>query len=115
MAKKAKKAKAKKPAKAKAAAKKSAMFGVSIQKVLEKMKAIVDGNKEQEFLEKCATLGEDRFVTVNARIVKLVKEFEADHGLRSELQRTASFSTTASAAPRRAASPDDETCFKHRH
>ena len=109
MAKKAKKAKAKK------AAKKSAMFGVSIQKVLEKMKAIVDGKKEQEFLEKCAALGEDRFVTVNARIVKLVKEFEADHGLRRELQRTASFSPTAAAAPKMAASSDDETCFKHKH
>ena len=45
MAKKAKKA---------VKAKKSPTFGVSIQKVLEKMKAIVDGNKEAEFLDKFA-------------------------------------------------------------
>ena len=46
MAKRVKKAKAKKTAKAKKAVKKRAMFGVSIQKVLEKMKAIVDGNTD---------------------------------------------------------------------
>ncbi|WMT71387.1 hypothetical protein [Bradyrhizobium sp. Ash2021] len=113
----AKKAKVKKTAGAKKTAKKAAKkrttFGVSIQKVLEKMKAIVDGNKEQEFLAKCAALGEDRFVTVNSRIVKLVKEFEADHGLRHELPRTATFSPAAAVARNVVAASDDETCFKH--
>ena len=108
---KAKKAKAqtkpKKAAKAKTAARTSAMFSVSIQKVLEKMKAIVDGKKENEFLQKCLTLGDDRFVIVNARIVRLVKEFAADHDLSHDLRAAASLS------PEAAAPLDDETCFKH--
>ncbi|HEV7634795.1 MAG TPA: hypothetical protein VGO54_05095 [Bradyrhizobium sp.] len=101
-------AKAKKTTKAKTAARKSAMFSVAIQKVLEKMKAIVDGGKENEFLERCLTLKEeDRFVIVNARIVKLVKEFAAEHDLSHNL-RTIAFLSPAAAAPL-----DGETCFKH--
>src|SRR5882762_4942052 len=102
--------KAKKAVKAKKAAKKSPTFGVSIQKVLEKMKAIVDGNKEAEFLEKCAALKEDRFVTVNSRIVKLVKKFELAHGLAPK--RPTAGARAAAAAPSKTSS-EGETCFKH--
>jgi hypothetical protein len=104
--------KAKKAVKAKKAAKKSATFGVSIQKVLEKMKAIVDNNKEAEFLAKCEALKEDRFVTVNSRIVKLVKKFELAHGLKPKRQ-AAAHAGAAAAGPSMASSSDGETCFKH--
>ena len=102
--------KTKKTKKAKTA-KKAVTFGVSIQKILEKMKAIVDGKKEEEFLQKCAALGDDRFVTVNSRIVRLVKTFEAEHGLQQQPPSTVSLSTTAAASPK--ASAENETCFKH--
>jgi len=114
MAKKAtkgKKAKAKatpkKATKTKTAVRKSAMFSVSIQKILEKMKAIVDGGKENEFLERCVALRDDRFVIVNAKIVTLVKQFAAEHELSHNLR------TIASLSPQAAATLDDETCFKH--
>ncbi len=83
-----------------------ALFNVSIQKILEKMKAIVDANKEQEFLEKCVALGEDRFVIVNPKIVRLVKRFLSDHELSHDLRRGRTFSANV------AASLDDESCFK---
>jgi hypothetical protein len=95
-----------KTARTKSLASKPPAFSISIQKILEKMKAIVDGKKEHEFLEECGALGKDRFVTVNARIVKLVKEFETEHKLRHDLRRTASF------LPEATASQDDETCFE---
>lgn len=80
-------------------------FNVAIQKVLEKMKAIVEAKKENEFLERCAELGANRFVVVDAGIVKLVKAFEAEHRLSHDLRASASIS-------RRAMAPlDDETCF----
>ena len=80
-------------------------FNVAIQKVLEKMKAIVEGKKENEFLERCAELGANRFVVVDARIVRLVKEFEAEHGLSHDLRTSASISSRAMAPLK------DETCF----
>ena len=89
------------------------MFGVAIEKVLEKMKAIVEGNKEQEFLRKCAELGDDRFVTVNSRIVRLVKEFEAEHGLRPEPTRGATTPATRGLSPAAVNITSDETSFKH--
>jgi hypothetical protein len=88
--------------------KQAVQFSVSIQKVLEKMKAIVDGKKEAEFLEKCLALGEDRFVIVNSGIVSLVKKFLADNELSDNLRTSATFSAKVTAAL-----DDDETCFKH--
>ncbi len=85
-----------------------AQFSVSIQKVFEKMKAIVDGKKEAEFLEKCLALGEDRFVIVNPKIVSLVKKFLAEHELSHNLSKSGTFSAKVTAAL-----DDDETCFKH--
>lgn len=86
-----------------------AQFNVSIQKVLEKMKAIVDGKKEAEFLKKCQVLGEDRFVIVNPKIVSLVKKFIAEHELGNDLdKKIGTFSARVTAA-----ADDDNTCFKH--
>jgi hypothetical protein len=85
-----------------------AQFNVSIQKVLEMMKAIVDGGKEAEFLEKCRVLGDDRFVVANAKIVALIKKFHAEHELSNNLRESVTSSPKAMAAM-----DDDGTCFKH--
>jgi hypothetical protein len=88
--------------------KQAAQFSVSIQKVLEKMKAIVDAGKEAEFLEKCHALGEDRFVIVNSKIVSLVKKFVTEHELSHNLRKSRPLSAKVAAAL-----DNDETCFKH--
>jgi hypothetical protein len=83
-------------------------FSVSIEKVLEKMKAIVDAGREHEFLADCASLEQDKFVIVDAKLVKLVKSFLKKHELKHDFLRTMSL------AARAADAPDDETCFKHK-
>lgn len=90
------------------AKKEIAQFGVSIQKVLEMMKPIVDKGKEAEFLQKCRVLGDDRFVVVNAKIIALVKKFHAKHELGDNRRVTAKPSSKMVVA-----TDDDQTCFKH--
>jgi hypothetical protein len=85
-----------------------AQFSVSIQKVFEMMKAIVDGGKEADFLEKCRVLGDDRFVVANAKIVALVKKFHAKHELSDKLPKSGRSSPKVMAA-----TDDGGTCFEH--
>ncbi|WP_420134438.1 hypothetical protein [Rhodopseudomonas sp.] len=83
-------------------------YDVAIQKVLEVMKAIVDAKLEPEFLHECLTLEADRFVIVSPKIVGLVKDFLARHGLEHDLQHDPRLSRSATK------SLTEETCFEHR-
>jgi hypothetical protein len=93
------------PAKTKSLARKPPVVHVPIRKVLEKIKAIVDSQREREFLDRCIALRDDRYVVVNARLVRLVKEFAPSLKPRSVSGASASLESTASA------SDDGETCF----
>ncbi|MFC0242922.1 hypothetical protein [Rhodopseudomonas telluris] len=84
-------------------------YDVAIQKVLEVMKAIVDAKLEPEFLRECLTLQSDRFVVVGPKIVHLVKDFLAKHGLEHKLRHDDRLS------PLEARTMAEETCFEHRN
>lgn len=86
------------------------LYHVAVQKVFLTMKAIVDGKKDVEFLEKCLELGADRYVLVSPEIVKLVKEFLADHELSQNMPSDMHLRTAQSAAIRKSVS-NGETCF----
>jgi hypothetical protein len=102
---KAKKATRAKPAKTKSLALKPPVFHVSIQKVLEKMKAIAaDSRKEEQFLDQCAALKDDRFIIANARLVQLVKEFAPS-------QKPPQAGGMAASLGSKPAASDGETCF----
>jgi hypothetical protein len=83
-------------------------FDVSIEKVLEKMKAIIDAGREHEFLADCASLEDEKFVVVDAKLVKVVKKFIKKHELKHD------FLETMSVAARGADTPTAPTCFEHK-
>jgi hypothetical protein len=88
----------------------SASFHVAIQKVFQTMKAIVDGKKEQEFLEECLTLETDRYVMVSPKIVTFVKDFLSKHDLPQKLPKNVHEQSQFSAAIAKSLD-NGETCF----
>jgi hypothetical protein len=88
----------------------SASVHVAIQKVFQTMKAIVDGKKEQEFLEECLRLENNRYVMVSPQIVGLVKDFLARYELPENLPRNVHEQSSFSAAIAKSLD-NGETCF----
>jgi hypothetical protein len=89
---------------------KAASIHVAIQKVFQTMKAIVDGKKDQEFLEECLKLDNDRYVMVSPQIVRFVKHFVSKHELAENLPPDVHEKSEFSTAIARSAG-NGETCF----